>query len=200
MHLPVLLYLYKLNLNSTDEDNRYKTVPKNDENTYQTRNPGCSWGRMDDSGSHLTFSVYSCYCFVYFIRCCLVWWATPTCTCMFALYCLLSSVIMLYSETTLVVASTFSAFLPILSTPRSLVMRSQLLPVAIYVSISFYTPSSWESPRLPRLLSWAGRALSVATWKGQEAQGQLRWVSLHWCWQHGLRLYQLTQVRKNKWN
>ena len=46
------------------------------------------------------------------------------------------------SETTLVVASTFSAFLPILSTPRSLVMRSQLLPVAIYVSISFYTPSS----------------------------------------------------------
>ena len=37
MHLTsVLLYLYKLNLNSTDEDNRSKTVhdgsPKNDEN------------------------------------------------------------------------------------------------------------------------------------------------------------------------
>ena len=24
---------------------------------------------MDDSGSHLTFSAYSFYCFVYFIRC-----------------------------------------------------------------------------------------------------------------------------------
>ena len=104
-------------------------------------------------------------------------------------------------ETKLVVASTFSAFPVMLSIPRSLVMHSWLLQVAIYKSISFIcTPSTWESPRLPRLLSWAVRALSVGIWKGQEAQGQLHWVSLHWCWQHGLRLYQLTQVRKNKWN
>ena len=105
------------------------------------------------------------------------------------------------SETKLVVANTFSAFSLMLSTPRSLVMRNWLLQVAIYVSISFiYLPSTWESPRLPQLLSWAGSALSVGTWKGQEARGQSRCVSLHWCWQHGLRLYQLTQVRKNKWN
>ena len=40
MHLLVLLHLYKLNLNSTDEDNRPKTVhdgsPKNDDNTYSS--------------------------------------------------------------------------------------------------------------------------------------------------------------------
>ena len=49
---------------------------------------------MDDSGSHLNFSVYSFYCFVYFIRCYHVHTVValsgeprPTCACVFVFYC-----------------------------------------------------------------------------------------------------------------
>ena len=67
---PSALVFVQAEFESKDNDNRAQTVhdgsPKNDENTYSSSEilhvAECA---EDGSGSHLTFSVYSFYCFAF---------------------------------------------------------------------------------------------------------------------------------------